>query len=249
MAADMRGRTSAQATISQPPTAELLTDQGATSEPVFRPREVTSLRDRAYHDIREAILTGMLKPGARIKERDVATEMGISTTPVKEALRRLEQEGLVVGQPRRGAVVGPLVLTDESEILELRADLEGLAARLAAIKMTVAEKDRLERQLIETERPIATNDPSQKELIIEATIEFHRLIHEGSKNAFIIRFLGMLAPFDRTIRRRSILNQTEWRRDDEEHRWIVEAIRRGDAGEAERVMHEHVHRIIALAAG
>ena len=88
-----------------------------TRAPLFQPHDVRSLRDRAYDDIREAILTGALRPGERIKERDVAAQMGISTTPVKEALRRLEQEGLVVSQPRRGAVVGPLVLTPPAEIL------------------------------------------------------------------------------------------------------------------------------------
>ena len=187
-------------------------------EPLFRPHDVRSLRDRAYDDIRDAILTGALNPGQRIKERDVAAEMGISTTPVKEALRRLEQEGLVVSQPRRGAVVGPLVLTPDSEILELRADLEGLAARLAAHKMTVAEKEALRTQLVETERPAAGGDAIQPELVVDATLEFHRLIHEGSKNPFLIRFLAM-----------------------------VEAIARGDGDEAERVMHEHVYRVIDLA--
>ncbi len=73
--------------------------------------------------------------------------MGISTTPVKEALRRLEQEGLVVSQPRRGAVVGPLVLTTPDEILEIRSHLEGLAARFAADRMTAEEKQALESEL------------------------------------------------------------------------------------------------------
>jgi len=217
------------------------------SEPLFRPHEVRSLRDRAYDDIRDAILAGALKPGQRIKERDVAAEMGISTTPVKEALRRLEQEGLVVSKPRRGAVVGPLVVTPEAEILELRADLEGLAARLAALKMTPAEKEALQRQLVETERPVPGDDETEQEVIVGATLEFHRLIHVGGKNPFVIRFLETLAPFDRTIRRKAILNESEWQRDDEEHRAVVDAIVRGDADEAERVMHEHVHRVIKLA--
>ena len=219
----------------------------APEAPLFRPHEVRSLRDRAYDDIRDAILNGALKPGQRIKERDVAGEMGISTTPVKEALRRLEQEGLVVSQPRRGAVVGPLVLTPEAEILELRADLEGLAARLAAQKMTAAEKERLQQQLIETQRPATIGDGAQQEVVVAATLEFHRQIHEGSKNPFLIRFLETLAPFDRTIRRKAILNEAEWQRDDEEHRAVAEAIVRGDAPAAERIMHEHVHRVISFA--
>jgi DNA-binding transcriptional MocR family regulator len=67
---------------------------------MFHPADIRSLREMAYDDIRDAILSGVLAPGQRVKERDVAEQMGISTTPVKEALRRLEQEGLVVSQPR-----------------------------------------------------------------------------------------------------------------------------------------------------
>jgi len=220
---------------------------GAASSPVFQPHDVRSLRDRAYDDIREAIMTGALRPGQRIKERDVAAQMGISTTPVKEALRRLEQEGLVVSQPRRGAVVGPLVLTPPEEILQLRADLEGMAARLAAVKMTGAEKTALQARLVELEQLTerAAEDP---EAVVAATSQFHRLIRAGARNEFLGRFIQTLAPFDRTARRSSTLDPVEARRDAEEHRQIVEAILAGDGEAAERVMHEHVHRVIDFLA-
>jgi len=213
--------------------------------PLFQPHDVRSLRDRAYDDIREAILTGALRPGERIKERDVAAQMGISTTPVKEALRRLEQEGLVASQPRRGAVVGPLVLTPPEEILAIRAHLEGLAARLAAEKMSAEEKRALASELEDLE---ALNRVDDSELIAEATNQFHHSIRDGADSVFLDRFLDTLAPFDRTIRVRSTLDPEEARQDTQEHRSMLAAILAGDGEAAERAMHEPIHRVIAFHA-
>ena len=214
--------------------------------PLFQPHETRSLRDRAYDDIREAILTGALRPGERIKERDVAAQMGISTTPVKEALRRLEQDGLVVSQPRRGAVVGPLVLTEAAEILEIRAHLEALGARLAAEKMTAERKRALAVELDDLEAIYRSNDA--RELVAEATNAFHRSIRDGAENVFLDRFLDTLAPFDRTIRIRSTLDPGEAGQDLQEHRAMLDAIVAGDGATAERVMFEHIHRVIEFAA-
>ena len=216
-------------------------------EPLFQPHDVRSLRDRAYDDIREAILTGALRPGERIKERDVAAQMGISTTPVKEALRRLEQDGLVVSQPRRGAVVGPLVLTPPAEILQIRADLEGYAARLAAEKMPATQKALLVDELEALDALVVTST-DDRDVVAEATNSFHHSIRQGADNVFLERFLDTLAPFDRTIRIKSSRDPVEWSVDREEHRAIVAAIVAGDGETAERVMHEHIHRVIAFHA-
>jgi DNA-binding GntR family transcriptional regulator len=218
----------------------------AARAPLFQPHDVRSLRDRAYDDIREAILTGALRPGERIKERDVAAQMGISTTPVKEALRRLEQDGLVVSQPRRGAVVGPLVLTPPEEILRIRAHLEGLAALFAAEKMTAEDKETLSGELDDLEAlNLETHDG---ETIAEATNAFHHSIRDSADSVFLDRFLDTLAPFDRTIRIRSTLDPAEARRDTREHRAMLDAILAGDGETAERVMYEHIHRVIAFHA-
>jgi len=221
-------------------------DLGGTRAPLFQPHEVRSLRDRAYDDIREAILTGALQPGERIKERDVAAQMGISTTPVKEALRRLEQDGLVVSQPRRGAVVGPLVQTGPAEILQIRAHLEALAARLAAEKMTVERKQTLAAELHDLEA--LYHSGTAGDVVAEATNAFHHSIRDGAENVFLERFLDTLAPFDRTIRIRSTLDPGEAGQDVREHRAMLDAIVAGDGATAERVMYEHIHRVIEFAA-
>lgn len=216
---------------------------GSPALHLFQPHDVRSLRDRAYDDIRDAIMTGGLRPGQRIKERDVAAQMGISTTPVKEALRRLEQDGLVVSQPRRGAVVGPLVLTPAEEILQLRASLEAMAARLAAAKMTLEERQDLERRVTELEQlnALVVEDP---EPVWRGTAELHRAIRRAARNEFVDRFIDTLAPFDRTVRRAQTVDPVEARLDAAEHREIVTAIIDGDGDRAERVMHRHISRVI-----
>ena len=162
---------------------------------VFQPADVRSLRDVAYDDIRDAILSGALQPGQRVKERDVAAQMGISTTPVKEALRRLEQEGLVVSQPRRGAVVSGLATIPVEEIEEIRGALEAIAARLAATRLTDAELARLEDLV--ADMAALTRDMREPQRRVQDVSAFHQLILAGSRNDFIPRFVATLAPFER----------------------------------------------------
>lgn len=169
--------------------------------------------------------------------------MGISTTPVKEALRKLEQEGFIVGHPRRGAVVGPLVLTPPAEILELRADLEGMAARLAAKKMSEVQLKALRDQVVELRRCslFVQSDPTA---LVNATYDFHQQIIAAAGNAFISRFLGTLAPFDRTVLRIETIVPQEAAQDAGEHQAICDAIQSRDGATAERMMHHHIERVI-----
>jgi DNA-binding GntR family transcriptional regulator len=172
--------------------------------------------------------------------------MGISTTPVKEALRRPEQDGLVVSQPRRGAVVGPLVLTPAAEILEIRAHLEALGARLAAEKLTPGRERALAAELEALEALHATDGIS--ELVAEATNAFHHSIRDGAGNEFLRRLLDTLAPS--TARSGSAPRWTPGRQSGTESsmRAIGDAILAGDGDTAERVMYEHIHRVIAIHA-
>lgn len=203
---------------------------------LFDHADVRSLRDLAYEGIRDAILSGALQPGERVKERDVAAQMGVSTTPVKEALRRLEQEGLVVAQPRRGAVVSTLARIPVDEIEEIRGSLESMAARLAADRMTDAEIERL-RALVE-EMADLTLEMREPETRLEDVAVFHQLIREGSRNDFIIRFVDTLTPFER-VHRPEYLDPEEARRILHEHEGICGAIVDRDGVEAERLMAEH----------
>lgn len=220
-------------------TMALPREEDGPWRPLFERQMHSSLRQRAYEDIRMAIFRGGLRPGQRVKERDVAEQMGISTTPVKEALRRLEQDGLVLSQPRRGAVVSPLVLTPAEEILEIRADLEGLAARFAAEKMNDEER-RVLREQLDLLLQLEPLKPGDEEALAEASTGFHRMIHVAARNEFILQFLERLAPFDRTIRTASIPSDAG--RDSIEHQKICDGIIRRDGLAAEEAMHNHITR-------
>jgi DNA-binding GntR family transcriptional regulator len=139
------------------------------------------------------------------------------------------------------------VLTSPAEILQIRADLEGYAARLAAEKLSTAGKGALADELAALEA-LAIDSADDRELVAEGTNAWHRSIRMAADNAFLERFLDMLAPFDRTIRVKSTLDPVEWALDREEHRQIMAAILAGDGDAAERVMHEHIHRVIAFHA-
>ena len=203
---------------------------------VFQLADIRSLRDLAYDDIRDAILSGALAPGQRVKERDVAEQMGISTTPVKEALRRLEQEGLVVSQPRRGAVVSTLVQIPVEEIEEIRGTLEAMGARLAATRMTDAELARLAALVDDMTR--LTLEMREPQTRIEDVSEFHKLIRDGARNAFISRFVETLTPFER-VHRPEYTEPAEAARILREHQSIAAALAARDPDAAEQRMAEH----------
>ena len=103
--------------------------------------EYKPLRDVVFENLREAILEGELKPGQRLMEVQLAEQLGVSRTPVREAIRKLELEGLVIMLPRKGAYVANMSLKDIIDVLEIRASLEGLAASLAAQRMSSDDID------------------------------------------------------------------------------------------------------------
>ena len=108
----------------------------STAVEPFAEAETLSLGERAYRRLRDSIVQGTLSAGSRISERSLASALGISAQPVREALRRLEQDGLVVTLPRRGTIVAEFGLERLAELGRIRAALEGVAAALAAERMT-----------------------------------------------------------------------------------------------------------------
>ena len=107
--------------------------------------EYKPLRDVVFENLREAILEGQLKPGQRLMEVQLAEQLGVSRTPVREAIRKLELEGLVVMLPRKGAYVANMSLKDVIDALEVRASLEGLSASLAAERISDIDLKKLKR--------------------------------------------------------------------------------------------------------
>ena len=132
------------------------------------------LRDLVFEALKEAILTQKLHPGERLLESELAVELGVSRTPVREAIRRLEQENLVVMIPRKGAYVAGISLKDIHEVYEIRAALEALALELAAAYITDEELAELARQVSEEE---AMTEDGRLNEIIFIDSSFHDLIY------------------------------------------------------------------------
>ncbi len=151
---------------------------------IFKEERRATLADRVLGQIREAIKQGKLKPGERVIEATLAQEMGISRVTVREALRRLEKEGLISARPYKGAVI--TALTDQAleEIYELRMVLEELAIRTLVRKLTPEKIGRLEA-VVEKMKRVATQ--CRTEDVIDADLGFHRTICELSENRRLLK--------------------------------------------------------------
>lgn len=151
--------------------------------------EYIPLRDIVFKTLREAIITGALEPGERLMEIKLANQLGVSRTPVREAIRKLESEGLVIMTARKGAEVAPINEKDLKEVLEIRKALESLSGQLACRNMT---KDDL-RKLKEINSSMAKAIKSEDlELAANCDVEFHQLISDMTNNERLIELLSQL---------------------------------------------------------
>lgn len=138
--------------------------------------------EQAYQEIKKRIIKTELAPGAVINESDLMDELGFGRTPIREALKRLQSDDLVVVKPRRGIFVAELAITDLSQIFEVRVELEALAVRLACQRISQTELKRLENLADQ----YAEADTSVKEEMIDLDGKFHALLREATHNRFLI---------------------------------------------------------------
>ena len=195
--------------------------------------------DLAYTRVRGLILSGELAPGAVLPQAALAQTIGISTTPLREALRRLSQEGLVELDAHKDARVRPLDATEARDLLELRRSLDPLAASLAAERRT--EEDLAEvRAALDGLEALSTR-PSLAQL--ESHHRFHAAIHRASHNALLVDALdGLWVKTDRYRRHGLEAGRSDEERDARaaEHRALFEAVRDGEADTAAELMRRHV---------
>ncbi|MEQ8355813.1 MAG: GntR family transcriptional regulator [Kiloniellaceae bacterium] len=196
-----------------------------------------SLAERAYGALCAAIAEGELTPGQRIGETTFAAQLGISRTPIREALQRLARDGLVTLDARNGAKVAELSLEAIQELYDLREILEGSAARFAALGATANDLQRLNAILIkETEHG---DDPAA---LAKLNKLFHQALCEAANNRYLSSAVAtfsttllLLGPTTLAAKLRAGESQAE-------HRAIVEAIGEGDAERAESLMRAHIRR-------
>lgn len=202
--------------------------------------DTLSLGERAYRRLRESIVQGMLPAGRKVSERSLAIELGISAQPVREALRRLEQDGMVVTLPRRGTVVAEVGPAQLGELGRIRAALEGVACALAAERLQAGDLAALSAIL---PRMKAGTVAADTDALDEANEEFHAIIHRATGNLFLMRSLAALRAYDHLGRHRAVgSTPRDMPKALTEHRGIVAALRRRDPALAEARMRHHVLR-------
>jgi DNA-binding GntR family transcriptional regulator len=193
--------------------------------------------------LRGLILTGEYGPEERLIEEQLAQRLGVSRTPVRQALTMLEAEGLVEIAPNRGATVCSFSIEDVWDIYDLRAVLEGHAARRATGRIEGGELERMRKLAREMEGLAGRFDDHEEEIrvLVALNQEFHGTIVEASRNRRLQRLINRTveiplmfkAFFWYTPHERAISNQY--------HRRILEALEKGDADRAENIMREHVY--------
>jgi GntR family transcriptional regulator, rspAB operon transcriptional repressor len=205
------------------------------------------VREEVYSRLKREILSGQLGGGTRLGEIALAERLGVSRTPVREAVQRLAQDGLVEVLPNRGARVRLLAASEVEHTYTVRATLDGLAARLAASRPATeraAQVLLLQAALARLEAA----DPNDWQQQTQADLAFHQAIAQASANPVLENTLqGLAESVARVKLLTQSLNQTPETAQD--HRAIVAAIEQGQAGEAERQARAHVERFQAIVLG
>ncbi|MDQ8702520.1 GntR family transcriptional regulator [Streptomyces sp. LHD-70] len=203
------------------------------------PAKNGSAQGRVIAEMRRRIIEGGIEPGAPLSELALADEFGVSRTPVREALKQLQTEGLVEIRPRVGTFVTTPSRREITELFEMKELLEGAAVRLLAQRGRVPELDLLERNLREADEAVARDD---RERYAELVREFHDLLISGADNTKLEAHYRMLMnqlAYSRLVKT-SLSQPGRALQSDREHHRVLELILEKDGDSAEQVMREHV---------
>ncbi len=203
-------------------------------------REVSdkySLRGRVFSKIREDILSGKYKDHEELKEVAIGEELGVSRTPVREAFRQLELEGLIQIIPNRGAYVTGISAKDVQDIYMIRSRLEGLCARWATAHITPEQLDEMEENVYLAEFHAGKGHMDQ---IAELDNRFHQILYEACDSKMLEHLLMDYHQYVQSVRQKTLSNIERSTASNKEHRAIMEAIKAGNADLAEKLAHEHM---------
>ncbi len=195
------------------------------------------LREVVFNTLKEAIITGELKPGERLMEVQLSEKIGVSRTPVREAIRKLELEGLVEMIPRKGAHVAEITTKDIMDVLEVRATLDGLATALSAERITESELSSLKNVLTQLTTYIEKENLQGS---IKKDVEFHEVIYKSSRNDKLIQIINNLREQVHRFRVIYMKDYSSPKDLIEEHIRIYDAISRRDPELARNVAIEHI---------
>jgi len=195
------------------------------------------LREVIFNTLREAIILGELKPGERLMEVQLAEKMGVSRTPVREAIRKLELEGLVVMAPRKGAHVADLSVKDIMDVLEVRSTLDGLASSLAASRIT---EDEIKEMLHLHNQFVSYVEKENHQGQIKKDVEFHDIIYRASRNDKLIQIANNLREQVQRFRVIYIKDYSSSKNLVREHRELCDAIISRNPELAMKVAQQHI---------
>ncbi|MBC5689507.1 GntR family transcriptional regulator [Mediterraneibacter sp. NSJ-55] len=207
--------------------------------------EYLPLRDVVFQTLRQAILRGELKPGERLMEIQLANKLGVSRTPIREAIRKLELEGLVLMIPRKGAEVAEITEKNLRDVLEVRCALEELAVQLAC--------DRIDKQRIRDLQQAAKNfesvlDSADITKIAEADVAFHDIIYMATDNKRLIQLLNNLREQMYRYRIEYLKKKEYYPRLLAEHQDIIQAIANGERERATKITSQHIDNQVETVA-
>lgn len=203
-------------------------------------KEVTdkySLRGRVFHKIREDILSGEYHQNEELKEASIGNELGVSRTPVREALRQLELEGLVNIIPNKGAYVTGISAKDIQDIYVIRSYLEGLCAKWACEYITKPQLEELDEIIYLSEFHAKKEHYDQ---LLELDNRFHEVLYEASNSKILDHVLSDFHHYVQRVRKVTLSSMARVNDSNAEHRAIVEVLKEKDGERAEVLAHEHM---------
>lgn len=203
-------------------------------------QEVTdkySLRGRVFNRLREDILSGKYAEHEELKEMAIGEEMGVSRTPVREAFRQLELEGLIQIIPNKGAYVTGITEKDVKDIYMIRSLLEGLCARWATEHITEEKMEEMEENVYLAEFHAQKGHMEQ---LAELDNQFHDILYESCNSKILEHQLKDFHQYVLRVRKKTLANVSRGNKSNEEHRMIMEAIRDKNADLAEQLAHQHM---------
>ncbi|MCM1048916.1 MAG: GntR family transcriptional regulator [Clostridiales bacterium] len=196
-----------------------------------------SLSGRVFRKIREDILSGKYKEHEELKEVAIGEELGVSRTPVREAFRQLELEGLIQIIPNKGAYVTGITAKDVKDIYMIRSLLEGLCARLATEKITKEQMEEMEENIYLAEFHA---DKGHMDQMAELDNRFHDILYEACDSKLLEQLLKDFHQYVLRVRQKTLSANIRGRESNNEHRHIMEAIKAKDAAKAEELANKHI---------
>ena len=196
-----------------------------------------SLRGRVFQKLREDILSGKYQEHEELKEVAIGEELGVSRTPVREAFRQLELEGLIQIIANKGADVTGITAKDVKDIYMIRSLLEGLCARLATEKITKEQMEEMEENIYLADFHAQKGHMDQ---MAELDNRFHDILYEACDSKLLEHTLKDYHEYVLRVRQKTLSTNTRGRASNDEHRQIMEAIKAGDADRAEKLANQHM---------